>query len=130
ARRWRWRDRTVARRRSVRSAASRRTREARSRTDPVGGRSLLGRLVGGREQVGRRKAAKGPPLLGDVKDLLLAREVVEGIGALHGLAQREIPGKHDVLSPEGDEERALGRPRADAGYRSELGDELLVRQRA
>jgi hypothetical protein len=93
-------------------------------------RSWFGRLVGRREQVGRREAAVRTPLLGDVEDLLLGWAVVEGVGALDGLAQREVAGKNDVRSSQRDEKRALRRPGTDAGYGGQCGDEFFVGQPA
>jgi hypothetical protein len=55
-----------------------------------GGRRCLGPLEGGGKQVACRQAAVGPPFLGDGEDLLLGGEVVELIGGLDGLTEREV----------------------------------------
>ena len=88
----------------------------------------LGRREGGGEQVAGGQAAVGPPLLGDGQDLLLGRQVVQRIGGLDGLAERQVARQHDVLAPQRDEQRALHGPRADAGNRGELGQQLIVGQ--
>jgi hypothetical protein len=55
-----------------------------------GDRRCLGPLEGGGKQVAGRQAAVGPPFLGDGEDLLLGGEVVELIGDLDGLTEREV----------------------------------------
>src|SRR6478736_1379908 len=79
----------------------------------TGSRWCLGRFEGGREQVTSGQAAVGPPLVGDVEDLLLDGNVIELIGGLNGLAQRQVAGKDDVLAAERNEHGSLHGPRAD-----------------
>jgi hypothetical protein len=50
----------------------------------------------------------------------------ELVGALHGLAQRQVAWQHHVFSLQRDELRALRGPRTNSGYRGECCDELLV----
>src|ERR1700694_5981087 len=69
-----------------------------------------------------------PPFVGDGDDLLLARQVVELVFALHGLAQRLVAWQHQVFSLQSDEQRALRGPRTYSGYCGECCDELLVWQ--
>jgi hypothetical protein len=75
-----------------------------------GDRGWAGRLEGGGKQVAGRQAAVGPPFLGDVEDLLLAGEVVEPVGGLDGLTEREVARQDDIFSLERDEEGALHGP--------------------
>src|SRR6202035_2505958 len=53
-----------------------------------------GPIEGRGEQVTGGQAAGWPPFFGDGDDLLLARQVVELLGALHGLAQRQVARQH------------------------------------
>jgi putative heme transporter len=87
-------------------------------------------LVGGGEQVAGGQAAVGPPFLGDVDHLLLGGDVVEPVGGLDGLAQRQVAGQDDVLAAERDEHRALHGPRAYPRDGGELRQEFVVRQAA
>src|SRR5712691_11879265 len=87
-------------------------------------------LEGGGEQVAGRKAAVGPPFLGDVEDLLLGGAVVELVSGLDGLSQRKVTGQHDVLPAEGDDERALHGPGTYPGNDRELRHDLVVGQAA
>ena len=50
----------------------------------------------GGKQVAGRQAAVGPPFLGDGDDLLLGGAVVELIGGLDGLTEREVARQDDV----------------------------------
>src|ERR1700732_4100415 len=106
--------------------------DARKRT--VGGCALglargngrrLALLERGGEQIARREAAIGAPLLGDVQNLLLGGPVIKLIGVLDRLARREIAGQDDVLSPERDQQSTLRRPWADPRDRGEFGDDLV-----
>ncbi len=56
-----------------------------------------------------------------------ALQVIELVGGLDGLAQREVTGQNHVLTLQGDDEGALHGPRADARNGGELGHQLLVR---
>jgi hypothetical protein len=56
--------------------------------------------------------------------------VIEPVGGLDGLAQREIAGQDDVFTLQRDDEGTLHGPRANAGDGGELGHQLLVRQLA
>ncbi len=95
-----------------------------------GGRWCLGGFVRGGEQVAGSQAAVGPPFVGDGEDLLLGGQVVELVGGLDGLAEREVAGQHDVFSLQRDDEGALHGPRAYPRYRGELRHELVVGQAA
>ena len=61
---------------------------------------------------------------------MLAGEVVEPVGGLDGLTEREVARQDDVFSLERDEEGALHGPGTYPRDRGELRHELLVRQRA
>jgi hypothetical protein len=63
-----------------------------------GDRGCVGRLEGGGKQVASRQAAVGPPFLGDAEDLLLTGEVVELIGGLDSLTEREVAWQDDIFS--------------------------------
>jgi len=56
--------------------------------------------------------------------------VVEPIGGLDGLAEREVAGQDDIFSLERDEEGALHGPGTYPRNRRELGQELVVWQPA
>jgi hypothetical protein len=56
--------------------------------------------------------------------------VVQLIGSLDGLAERQVARQDDVLTAERDDEGALHGPRAYPGNGSELGHELVVGQTA
>ena len=56
--------------------------------------------------------------------------MVELVGGLDGLAEREVARQDDVFAAERDEQGALHGPRADPGNGGELGDELVVGQAA
>jgi hypothetical protein len=58
----------------------------------------------------------GPPFLGDVEDLLLAGEVVEPVGGLDGLTEREVARQDDIFSLERDEEPATPWGRRPGGH--------------
>src|SRR5438105_10276205 len=84
-------------------------------------------LVEGRgEKVTGGQTAVGPPLFCDGDDLLLTWQMVELVGALHGLAQRQVAWQHDVFSLQRDEQRALRGPRAYPRDGRECCHELLV----
>jgi hypothetical protein len=56
--------------------------------------------------------------------------MVELVGALDRLPQRQVARQYHVFSPQRNEQRALRGPRADAGNGGECRDELVVRQPA
>ena len=87
-------------------------------------------LEGGGKQVAGRKAAVGPPFLGDDEDLLLAGEVVELTGGLDGSTERKIARQDDVLSVERNDERALHGPGTYPRNCGELCHEIVVWQAA
>src|SRR6266849_6922335 len=95
-----------------------------------GDRRCLGPLEGGGKQVAGRQAAVGPPFLGDGEDLLLSGEVVELVGDLDGLTEREVARQDDVFSLERDDEGALHGPGTYPRNRGELCHELVVWQPA
>ena len=87
-----------------------------------------GPFEGGRKQVAGRKAAVGPPLLGDGEDLLFAGTVVEFIGGLDGLTERKIARQDDVFSLERNNERTLHGPGTYPRNCGELCLEIVVCQ--
>src|SRR5580693_1924044 len=106
------------------------TRSGTSRTFSFCGRRRPGGLEGGGEQIAGREAAVGPPFLGDREDLLLRREMVEVVGGLDGLAERQVARQDDILPAERDEHRALHGPGADTGNLGQFREELVVGQAA
>src|SRR6202035_5760789 len=88
----------------------------------------LSGLEGSGEQVAGGQAAIGPPLLGDVQDLLLRGEMAESVSGLDRLAQREVTGQDDVFPLQRDEQGTLHRPRTYARNGGELGHQFVVGQ--
>ena len=84
--------------------------------------------MGRSKEVGRGKAPERPPFVSDLEDLFLGGQMIEAIRLAYRLAQSQITGQDDILSPEGDQQRALRSPRPDSGDRRQLRDELVVRQ--
>src|SRR6266498_844415 len=95
-----------------------------------GHRWCLGLLDGGGEQVAGGQAAEGPPFLGDGEDLLLGGEVVELVGGLDGLTQRQVARQDDIVAAQRDDEGALHGPRAYPRNRGELRHQLVIGQAA
>jgi hypothetical protein len=51
---------------------------------------FLGLLEGGREQVGGRQAAVGPPFFRDRQNLFLSGQMIEAVSRADSLAKREV----------------------------------------
>ena len=64
----------------------------------------------GREQVHDRKAPIGPPALGQLQQLRLAREVIEPVSAPDRAAQRQVTYADDVGAVQGDDQEAAHGP--------------------
>jgi hypothetical protein len=84
-------------------------------------------LVLRREQVHDGQAAVGPPRLGDLQHLLVAGQLVEPVDAPDRPAQRQVALQDHVVTVESDDQEALHRPRADARYRGQGGQDHVVR---
>jgi len=85
---------------------------------PCGDSECPSFVVRGREQVGDRQTAVGPPFLGDRQNLFLRRQVIEAVSSSDSLAESKVTGQDYVFAAERDDEGTLCRPRA---YPGDLG---------
>ena len=86
---------------------------------PRGDSECLGFLERGREQVGGRQTAVGPPFLGDRQNLFLRRQVIEAVNSADSLAESKVTWQDYILAAERDDQGTLRRPRAYPGYLGE-----------